>query len=1104
MDPGSGQTIIREDKLRSPRWSGESVYLKGFQGASQAVPIARAKLLVGGVFRELDVAVIDHMDFEAILGRDFPQIWEIGCAIRRNNTMAITRSQSQPEEHSLTEEEITVDEEESQTEEHSLTEEEMTVDEEESLITEEESLAEQEVEKEEQSLVEGDPPEDEKIVLLEKGGEAFKKAQEEDESLDLCRENTTEGPTQKGDSFTRDGLLYRQAEEGQSQLYLPKSHRDLVFKAVHGNPWAGHLGQRKTTQRITTRFFWPGIHQDVARLIGGCQECQRVARHTRHKAPLMPLPIIETPFSKVAIDVVGPLPRTKAGKRFILTLMDFSTRYPEAFALRTVDSKSVLEALLQVFSRMGIPGQVLSDNGANLTGTLMKEVFILLGIKSIRSSPYHPQSNGMLERFHATLKGMLRKTKGSFQGQWDEALQTALFAYREVPCESTGFSPFELMFGRQARGPLDLIKENWEGPSTTNSNIIKYVTTLADRFYEIRKAVLSHETEAKEKGKKWYDKGARLRTFEPKEKVWLLQPDSSSKMLAGWKGPFEVIKSAGPVTYLVKMGNGRTRAIHVNLLAKWRPEISILSIRETPLDREEEPPVRAYEEESGTVTLGAELSSEQRAEWKELKRDFQEQFNDHPGEAIGVQMNIVVADHQPPTHLRPYRLNPVKRKILQEEVQKLLAAGIIRPSLSPWSSPVVLVTKPDKTWRLCLDYRTLNSVTVSDPFPMPRTEELLDIIGRAKFITTLDMSKGYWQIPMAADSIPKTAFSTEDGKFEFLRMPFGLKGAPSTFQRFVNNILSEVRDYARAYMDDLVIFSDTWQDHVRHLRTVLNIIKKWNLTLKEAKCQVGMKFCRFLGHRVGMGLIKPSLHKVTAVMEFTRPQTKKQVRAFLGLAGYYRRFIPEFSLITAPLTELTKQIHPDRVIWTDELQKIFQQIKDTLTSEPVLSCTDWNKPFTLQTDASGLGVAAVLCQEHEDGDHPVAFYSRKFLPAERNYSGVEQECLAVVNGVKHFDVYLSGGVFTIVTDNRALVYLKRFQDDKSRLIRWALALQPYQYKVIHRPGTSNGNADGLSRQFSETTASPFLEGGVSVKESPIDPLTTSEPAQIQRIDHRKD
>ena len=270
----------------------------------------------------------------------------------------------------------------------------------------------------------------------------------------------------------------------------------------------------------------------------------------------------------------------------------------------------------------------------------------------------------------------------------------------------------------------------------------------------------------------------------------------------------------------------------------------------------------------------------------------------------------------------------------------------------------MLVPKKDGSLRLCIDYRRLNKVTTQDPYPMPRIDDLLDGLGSAHFISTLDLSKGYWQVPVAADSRQKTAFVTPLGKYQFKVMPFGLVGAPAVFQRMMNTLLADIISYAGAYIDDLVIFSTSWDDHLNHLRTVFQKLRAAKLTAKPQKCQFGMFQCSYLGHLVGQGRVKPEDAKISAIRSFLQPQTKKDVRSFLGLAGYYRRFIPEFATIASPLTDLTRKDAPEKVSWQPAHQHAFDQLKCSLSSETVLASPNFDRPFFLQTDASNVGVGA--------------------------------------------------------------------------------------------------------------------------------------------------
>ena len=383
-----------------------------------------------------------------------------------------------------------------------------------------------------------------------------------------------------------------------------------------------------------------------------------------------------------------------------------------------------------------------------------------------------------------------------------------------------------------------------------------------------------------------------------------------------------------------------------------------------------------------------------------------------------------------------------------------------------------------------MDYRKLNAVSQADAYPMPRVDELLDNLGQAKYISTVDLTKGYWQVPVAEKDRGKTAFTAGAGLFQFNVMPFGLRGAPATFQRLMDVVLTGMGEYSAAYMDDVVIFSMTWEDHLQHIRQVLQKLQDVGLTIKGRKCQFGMQQCTYLGHVVGMGCLRPEAGKVEAVKQFPTPSTKSDVRTFLGLAGYYRKFIPNFASVAAPLTDLTRKSAPNQVQWSDECETAFCRLKAAMCSSPVLEAPDFQKPFILQTDASEQGVGAVLSQKNALGqEHPVSYFSRKLLPREAKYSTVEKECLAIKLAVQAFRVYLLGWPFVIQTDHRSLMWLDKFKDTNDRLARWSLALQPFQFSIVHRPGASNGNADASSRagdRVAAKTATSALEKGKGV------------------------
>ena len=321
-------------------------------------------------------------------------------------------------------------------------------------------------------------------------------------------------------------------------------------------------------------------------------------------------------------------------------------------------------------------------------------------------------------------------------------------------------------------------------------------------------------------------------------------------------------------------------------------------------------------------------------------------------------------------------------------------------------------------------------------------------------------------MPVAKCDREKTAFRTPFGLFEFSRMPFGLHGAPATFQRMVDRLLDGLECCSAAYIDDVIIFSHSWHDHLRDVEEVLERVRGAGLTVKRKKCQFGMSECLYLGHLVGSGKVQPEQVKVQAVRAFREPKTKTHVRAFLGLTGYYRKFIPQYATLAAPLTDLTRKTGPVAVVWTPVCEEAFGKLKEALCSLPVLASPQLDKEFMLQTDASERGVGAVLSQIGDDGlDHPVAYFSRKLLPREERYSTIEKECLAIKLGVQAFHVYLMGRPFLIQTDHRSLEWLNRLKHTNARLTRWSLFLQGYSYEVKYRSGQSNGNADALSRAW---------------------------------------
>ncbi|XP_066460899.1 zinc finger protein 850-like [Eleutherodactylus coqui] len=557
------------------------------------------------------------------------------------------------------------------------------------------------------------------------------------------------------------------------------------------------------------------------------------------RSPLVPLPVIEVPFDRIAMDLVGPVVKSARGHQYILVILDYATWYPEAIPLRNTSSKLIAQELFQMFSR-------------------------------------------------------------------------------------TGFSLFELLYGRHPRSLLDFAKETWKSECTPYKSVVEHISVMQDRIVAVMPIVKEHLDRHK-----WH----RVESITEQESLAAVNAPSS--------------------------------------------QVFVKSMYKVP-----------------EVAISGSLSKMKKQEAKELVLQNTDVFSELPGCTSVIKHDIVMEPYVQ-VRMKPYRIPEAHRQAIAEEVKKMLDLGVIEVSKSEWSSPIVLIPKPDGTLRFCNDFRKLNEVYKLDSYPMPRVDELIESLEHARFFSTLDLTKGYWQVPHTDEAKEKTAFSTPEGLFQYVCLPFGLHGAPATFQRMMDIILRPHRRYASAYLDHIIIFSNDWESHLAKVQAVVNSLRDAGLTANPKKCTLGVEEARYLGYVIGRGVIKPQINKVEAIQNWPQPLTKEQVRVFLGIVGYYCRFIPSFATIAAPLTELTKGRSSTMIKWNDEAEQAFRKLKTALCREPVLITTDFSKTFVVQTVASDVGVGAVVSQAVRGEEHPATYLSRKLTPAERNYSIVERECLAI-------------------------------------------------------------------------------------------------------------
>lgn len=464
------------------------------------------------------------------------------------------------------------------------------------------------------------------------------------------------------------------------------------------------------------------------------------------------------------------------------------------------------------------------------------------------------------------------------------------------------------------------------------------------------------------------------------------------------------------------------------------------------------------------------LNPEERANLENLCAQYSDVFYVE-GEPLSFTNKIkhsIRTKDEIPVYTKSYRYPFIHRQEVQEQISKMLQQEIIRPSLSAWSSPIwVVPKKPDASgkpkWRLVVDFRKLNEKTLDDKYPIPNINDVLDKLGKCHYFTTLDLASGFYQVEMNPEDIPKTAFNVEHGHYEYLRMPMGLKNSPSTFQRVMDNVLRDLQNVVcLVYLDDIIVFGVSLQEHMVNLEKVFKRLRESNFKIQMDKSEFLKLETAYLGHIISKDGIKPNPDKIEAIQKFPLPKNATEIKRFLGLLGYYRKFIPDFARITKPMTSCLKK--GSKIILEDtKYINCFEKCKTLLMNDPILQYPDFDKDFILTTDASNFAIGAVLSQGAIGSDKPIAFASRTLNSTEINYSTIEKELLAIVWATKYFRPYLFGRKFKIVTDHKPLQWIMNLKEPGSRLTRWRLRLSEYDFTIMYKQGKANTNADALSR-----------------------------------------
>jgi hypothetical protein len=597
------------------------------------------------------------------------------------------------------------------------------------------------------------------------------------------------------------------------QIVVPYCLRAKLLDLAHSLPVHGHQSTKRTIQRLTQYFFWPHIYKDVKQYCASCDVCQKLHKSGKlSKAPMMTPPIVDKPFSRLSVDVMGPLPTTRSNNRFIIVIVDHCTRWAECYARPNHTAVTITRCVADFMTHFGVADSVLHDLGADFTSEMFKVFLNYFGIDQFKCSVAHAQTNTTVERTNGSIKSMLRAFVAQHSEDWDEGLCYVSFAYRELPIGELGFSPYELVFGKAVQSPLTCVYNAWweEGKDAASPHVIDHMLKQREFIEHALETVVEQRKVAQMKSKVWYDKKARSTQYNVGDLVLVRQTQPGKPLDLKYLGPYKVLKQTSPVDYLINFGGKRKpqRVIHANLLKKYVTRTEFIAIVNGGSDTEQLFPNEPPDEDEGDemsmsgrqqagdfVTLVRDktkhLSDPQAAEMQALLYRHASVFADRPGCAKEFEYHIRLKPDARPVAQHPYRLSPTHKQLLQQEIKQMLEDDLIEPAGQEWASPVIVIPKADGTARSVIDYRKCNTMIEGDTFPMARIDDMLDEIGQASYLTKLDLSKGFYQMPLSPGSRPITTFCTPFGSYMFKRVPMGMKTSPACFNAMMAKCLTD-------------------------------------------------------------------------------------------------------------------------------------------------------------------------------------------------------------------------------------------------------------------------------------------------------------------------
>ena len=857
--------------------------------------------------------------------------------------------------------------------------------------------------------------------------------------------------------IVKNDVLYKVNKKNRNSLsiFVPAELVDYFLKSYHDD--TGHPSYNTVAKNIGNQFYFPSLHRITREYVTNCKVCQLDTTDRHHKSvPSDLIELTDVPFDHITLDYITHFETSEKGYSYVLTIVDVATRYANVIPVKTMTAEESLDKLNKYhFHKHGYPRKITTDNGRQFTSNLFKSFCNDRNIQHIKTSPMHPQSNGICERFNGTISDMIKHSCLENPRSWDDKIHKLVYSYNNSVRSGTKFSPCSLVFTYTPHDEYSRLEPALVEPIDVNNFVINKNLDAVDN----RRIAKDNLVDSQKANKSRKDNSAVERKHG--DRVLLkVESRKKNKISLRWHGPYTVHECTSDKNIVINI-NGQQRSYHIDLLKIYHEKSNddnesnfINNIQYMPI----------YDNPKNIEVLKPCADDAVKYKVDDIINKFPSLCSDDNSTTNLLTYDIKVSDDVPVKKL-PYPVPLAFRDKFKSEIDDMLSKGIIEPSDSDYASPCIIVPKKnnDKI-RIVIDYRSLNNKLVKDREPINNPKTIFSRISNCKYFSSIDLKNGFYQIALSEDSRKYTAFTTEFGLFQFKVLPFGIANGPPVFCRMMRMLF---RDHPSVFtfLDDILIASKTLDEHFETLKEVFESLSNANLKINIDKSHFCVESLNFLGQTLNSEFISPQKGKIDAIANFPLPETKRKLQSFLGLTNYYRNYVKDFAKLSCKLYDLVKKHSPKKISWSDEYISSFNDLKEALSKDIKLYHIDPQSPYVLQTDASAFAIGAVLGQRKTpDGPVlPIQCISKKLSDTEQCYSTIEREAYAIVWAVEKLSFYLLGNHFVLESDHEPLSYMNTHSKSKDKLRRWELILSKFDFDIKYIKGSENHMSDCLSR-----------------------------------------